>query len=143
MKEMKKLMIVAVLFLICGISRAEEIEKFDEFERDNEAEWIFLWSPKEIAGKETDELIRATEKVKNYRLYLIDFFAERVAELLVNDDPDLYDGKKIKELNNLIFECSRMDKNIRTELKIRYYVQLKNKKENNVGGKLAEKHKIN
>ena len=102
-----------------------------------------MWSPKEIAGKETDELIRATEKVKNYRLYLIDFFAERVAELLVNDDLDLDDGKKIKELNNLIFECSRMDKNIRTELKIRYYVQLKNKKENNVGGKLAEKHKIN
>ena len=143
MKGMKELMIVVVLFLIYGISGAEEIEKFDEFERDNEAEWIFLWSPKDVANKETDELINAVEKVKNYRLYLIDFFAERVAELLVNDDPDLYDGKKIKELNNLIFECSRMDKNIRTELKIRYYVQLKNKKENNVGGKLAEKHKIN
>ena len=143
MRAMMICVIVAVLFLFCGISRAEKIEKFNEFERNNEAEWIFLWSSKDVADKETDELINAAEKVKNYRLYLIDFFAERVAELLVNDNPDLYDGEKIKELNNLIFECSRMDKNIRTELKIRYYVQLKNKKENNVGGKLAEKHKIN
>ena len=134
---------VAVLFLFCGISRAEKIEKFDEFERNNEAEWIFLWSSKDVAGKETDELINAAEKVKNYRLYLIDFFAERVAELLVNDNHDLYDGEKIKELNNLIFECSRMDKNIRTELKVRYHVQLKKKPENNANGKLAEKHKIN
>ena len=143
---MREIMICAmavVLFLLCGITRAEKIEKFDEFEKDNEAEWIFLWSPKDVADKETDELINAAEKVKNYRLYLIDFFAERVAELLVNDNPDLYDGEKIKELNNLIFECSRMDKNIRTELKIRYHVQLKKKPENNASGKLAEKHKIN
>jgi len=136
MRAMMICVIVAVLFLFCGISRAEKIEKFNEFERNNEAEWIFLWSSKDVADKETDELINAAEKVKNYRLYLIDFFAERVAELLINDNPDLYDGEKIKELNNLIFECSRMDKNIRTELKIRYYVQLKNKKENKAINKI-------
>lgn len=142
MKKVMPLMVVAVLFLICGISRAEKIEKFDEFERDNEAEWIFLWSPKDTSDKTTDELIDAAGTVQKYRLYLIDFFAERVAELTINDS-DLYDGEKIKELNNLIFECSRMDKNIRTELKIRYYTQLKMKKDNETSGKLAEKRKIN
>lgn len=143
MKNFMSLMVFAVLFLICWTVKAEKIEKFDEFERDNEAEWIFLWSPKDTSDKKTEELINAAEKVKNYRLYLIDFFAERVAELLVIGEPDLYDGEKIKELNNLIFECSRMDKNIRTELKIRYHVLLKTKKENNANEKLAEKHKIN
>ena len=143
MKKFATLLAFAVLFLVCETSRAEKIEKFDEFEKDNEAEWIFLWSPKDTSNKTTDELINAAEKVKNYRLYLIDFFAERVAELVVNDSPDSYDGEKIKELNNLIFECSRMDKNIRTELKIRYHVQLKEKQKNNASGKLAEKHKIN
>ena len=49
-----------------------------------------------LRAKETDELINAAEKVKSYRLYLIDFFAERVAELVVNDQPDLYDEEKIK-----------------------------------------------
>ena len=143
MKRILAAIIMSILFLSCEASGFEEIEKFDSFERDNEAEWIFLWSSKDVEGKETDELINAAEKVKNYRLYLIDFFAEKVAELVVNDQPDLYDGEKIKELNNLVFECSRMDKNIRTELKIRYYVQLKQKKENNTNGKLVEKHKIN
>lgn len=143
MKKMAALMVIATLFLACEASMAEKIERFDEFEKDNEAEWIFLWSPKDISDKTTNELVDAAEKIKNYRLYLIDFFAERVAELLINDNSDLYDGEKIKELNNLIFECSRMDKNIRTELKIRYYVQLKKKQKNNASGKLAEKHKIN
>lgn len=142
MKKKMPLMVVAVLFLICWTLKAEKIEKFDEFERNNETEWIFLWSPKDTSDKTTDELIDAVEKVQKYRLYLIDFFAERVAELTV-DDSDLYDGEKIKDLNNLIFECSRMDKNIRTELKIRYYIQLKMKKGNETSGKLAEKRKIN
>ena len=94
MKKIFAVIIMSVLFFSCEAFGLEEIEKFDSFERDSEAEWIFLWSSKDVAGKETDELINAAEKVKSYRLYLIDFFAERVAELVVNDQPDLYDEEK-------------------------------------------------
>ena len=42
---------MSVLFFSCEAFGLEEIEKFDSFERDSEAEWIFLWSSKDVAGK--------------------------------------------------------------------------------------------
>ena len=51
MKRILAAIIMSILFLSCEASGFEEIEKFDSFERDNEAEWIFLWSSKDVEGK--------------------------------------------------------------------------------------------